>query len=457
MKKFTKKDLQFRRLEDKILFKKTNEINGQSFVCRNLTRCKVFIPCHMSTIYIDDCIECEIYLGPTESSVFIRDCTKCKITLCAQQIRISDSSDLTVFLFSSTDLTLEKARNIQLGPYNFVYPGIKDHFKSVEMDTSQNQGFVVMDFDREYAETQEDLPLNYSLIRAKDFNGFYDFHDQMMLRYYPDDTTLKEKDESTLLRLIDEAKQDYPVPFPEVFGGKGGNPLSLNSEIKMKDDSDTSKTGSDKSMISFKMGLSPIIAQQKFMFDSNKLISSEHQIKSKAPQVTMSQNLNFHKKKEKEKEEIFKKKVPTPKKKIATPSSPSKSDEVDLKFIRSKLSANELKVVRYFSQEEGDDLLKQLYFRRLEQFNLNKQKIETEKNLKDEKLEKAKELMGRLREDYEKNIQINKENLSKKNKKQNESNCDSWENTLEILEQAKSKSKNRFLDAIKLKLSLIDS
>lgn len=173
MKKLTKKDVQFRRKENELLTKPVGFIRGESFVLRNLKNCQVFVPGWFSTVYIDDCFDSNICFGPIESSVFVRDCSNCTISVAAQQVRISTSKDLTVYLFSATNLTLEKADNLVLAPFNFIYPGIHEHFQNSQIDLSVNNGFNVMDFDVEYGQTQNNT--NYTLMKKNNFEGFNEY------------------------------------------------------------------------------------------------------------------------------------------------------------------------------------------------------------------------------------------------------------------------------------------
>ena len=260
MKKFTKKDLQFRRLKDQMLYKPTASVNGQSFVCRNLEKCTVYLPCFTSTLYIDDCIDCKIYLGPSESSVFIRDCKDCEITVAAQQVRVSGSSSILLYVFSATDLTLEKATNICLAPYNFVYPGIKTDFELAGFDTSLNLGFVVMDFSKEYEDDDPSFKNNktsnnYYLMTVKNFQGFKMFHDGMMSKHFPDDEYLNNVDSDVLLNEVENAKTNYPIEWPKLFGGGAVDPMAMNSCIRF---------GENSNMMTFKMGHNAAESKNKF-------------------------------------------------------------------------------------------------------------------------------------------------------------------------------------------------
>ena len=369
--------------------------------------------------------------------------------MAAQQIRISDSSNLVVFLFSSTDLTLEKARNIVLAPYNFVYPDIHKDFKSADIDTSRNQGFVVMDFDREYAENTEDLPLNYSLISQCDFPGFCEFYDLKMLEYYPEDTLLKKQNLIDSEKQVEIAKNNFPVSWPEEFGGDGANPISFNSNLKVKDKTSNFESDQDESMIFFKMGLSPILAQQQFNFkQSDKTLSSEQKMPDFSLKESEIKPMNFKKEKIKNSTNIILKKS-------ETNSSPIKSPKPDIRMIRSKLSANQLKVINRLDDETGNRLLIDLFQRRFEKIQATRQKKQDEDNLVVERKKEAEHKIESLRNNYDERNKQNQKQISNKNEEIIDSESP-FEFALKKIESDTKckKLKQRFIDAVNLKFNV---
>ena len=60
---------------------------------------------------------------------------------------MSNSQDLTLNIFSLTDLTIENSSGLVLEPYSFVYGGIGEHFMKAHIDGSRdNFGFRILDF-----------------------------------------------------------------------------------------------------------------------------------------------------------------------------------------------------------------------------------------------------------------------------------------------------------------------
>ena len=558
MGKLTKKDLQFRNKESETLFKPTSLINGSSFVIRNLDKCVVYLPSHTSTIYLDDCTDSQIFLGPTESSVFIRDCKNCQIATAAQQVRISDSSDLKVFVFSSTDLTLENARRIGLAPYNFVYPGVGQHFKDVMIDVSTNQGFQVMDFDREYGES-ESSEENYYLIKAKNFDGFRRFHDLQMLEHFPDLEALQGLDIEDLENKVGFEIENFPIEWPEIYGGRGQDPTRLNSQIQFLESTAMSqqnefipsamrkKRGED---LAFRMDASPILTNRKFFQKQGAMgkhkkgtltggkegvteevevftevgNSLEHEVETSDAASNMMiklkpvpkkpnsfTNLGLTSELESEAEMMRQAQSPgfgnrnpdlgktledssdnltpfasdyneiendinslsrldsqqsitkqfelQPQMKDMLESEPESEREIDIKFIRSKLSVNQLKAIQEIDPAHANFLIKNLYKRSLSRVQSCKAKGEGNRGLKRDRVLKGKEFIREARREREEMILGNEKELEEGSIEKGTGGFEGnvWEGVLGVLEekgQGKGFMKRRsvFRRAIKSKM-----
>ena len=536
MGKLTKKDLQFRNKESETLFKPTSLINGNSFVIRNLDKCLVYLPSHTSTIYLDDCTDSQIFLGPTESSVFIRDCKNCQIATAAQQVRISDSSDLKVFVFSSTDLTLENARRIGLAPYNFVYPGVGQHFKDVMIDTSTNQGFQVMDFDREYGESDSSEE-NYYLIKAKNFDGFRRFHDLNMLAQFPDLEALQGLNLEDLEYKVEFEIENFPIDWPEIYGGRGQDPTRLNSQIQflesnaMPENNDFIPSAMRKQKghdLAFRMDASPILTNRKFFQKQSTMgkkkkaaltgdsegvthevevftevgnsqeqemetsdaasnviiklkpfskkprsvtnlgIKSELEPEAKIMRQPQSpgfgtKNPDFAKEQEyssdnlapfasdyndiendinslsrlDSEQSISKQFQLQPQMKDMLESEAESDREIDVKYIRSKLSVNQLKAIREIDPAHANFLIKNLYKRSLSRVQSCKARGENNKQLKRDRVMKGKEFIKKARRERGEMILENEGELEggKKGNGTGGFEGNVWEGVLEVLEE----------------------
>jgi hypothetical protein len=227
MKKLNRKDFIFGDQSKAELTKLPGQINNNSFLCRNLTDCEVYLCDKIGTIYIDDCIRCKFYLGPVTTSIFMRGCSDSQVSVAAQQVRISDSKNITALLFSQTQTTLENVTGLVIGPYNFAYSGIEAHFEGQAFTLTNNMAFKVMDF----TPSEE----SWRIMKADEFPG-------------------------QRQRLLPEIEQNAvnPVPVPVYYGG------DLDYDIfKIKQVSEEDVLQDEEGMMSFKISVGIDEAQKR--------------------------------------------------------------------------------------------------------------------------------------------------------------------------------------------------
>jgi len=227
MKKLNRKDFIFGDQANAELIKLPGQINNNSFLCRNLVDCEVYLCDKIGTIYLDDCVGCRFYLGPVSTSIFMRSCSDCQVSVAAQQVRISDSKKITALLFSQTQTTLENVTDLVIGPYNFAYSGIDEHFDGQSFALTNNMAFKVMDF----------TPSNESwrLMRSEEFPGSH------------------KKDLPEI-----EREAVNPVPIPVYYGG------DLEYDIfKIKPVSEEDVLQDEEGMLTFKISVGMSDAQKR--------------------------------------------------------------------------------------------------------------------------------------------------------------------------------------------------
>ena len=120
-KKLSRKELIFEKSEGLTLIKHPGIIDGRQFMIRDLKDCTVYLYDHFSQITVDRCEGCKFFIGPVKASIFIRDCKNCEITVACGQFRCRDLYDSTLYLYTTSDTTIESSDNLNVGPYNFVY------------------------------------------------------------------------------------------------------------------------------------------------------------------------------------------------------------------------------------------------------------------------------------------------------------------------------------------------
>jgi hypothetical protein len=241
MKKLNRKDFIFGDHSKTELVKYPGQIANNSFLCRDLAECVVYLCDKIGTIYIDDCSNCKFYLGPVQTSIFMRNCTDCEVSVAAQQVRISDSKNITAFLFSQTQTTLENVSGLVIGPYNFAYSGSADHFSGQSFNTSHNMGFKVMDFTPS--------PTSWRIMKDEEFPG-------------------------SVLKKLDglELEAVNPIPLPLYFGG-----MMDFDVFKVRQVSDEEVVENEEGMLSFKINVS--------MAEAEKRSSIQHIVESTEGQI----------------------------------------------------------------------------------------------------------------------------------------------------------------------------
>mmetsp|Transcript_962 Transcript_962/g.1496 ORF Transcript_962/g.1496 Transcript_962/m.1496 type:complete len:420 (-) Transcript_962:637-1896(-) len=128
----------FKNTSNEVLEKVPETINGENFSLENLTNCKVYLMDYSAQVSINNCKNSKIFIGPVTGACFVRNCTGCVFSIATQQIRIKDSNESTVFLYSRSNPIIENSHNIRFASYNFAYPKQEEHFKKANLDPSQN-------------------------------------------------------------------------------------------------------------------------------------------------------------------------------------------------------------------------------------------------------------------------------------------------------------------------------
>lgn len=113
-------------------------INAQVFYLEHLEDCKVYLLDHSAAIYVDCLKDCSVYVGPVSGSCMLRKCSNCTFAVAAQQLRTQDCTDLTLFLYTSSDPHIERSNGIKFAPYNFAYPAQDEHFTVAGFSPSRN-------------------------------------------------------------------------------------------------------------------------------------------------------------------------------------------------------------------------------------------------------------------------------------------------------------------------------
>ncbi|KAL4487950.1 hypothetical protein ABPG72_022810 [Tetrahymena utriculariae] len=237
----------FRFKEDQVLIKKPGDLDGADFAISNCKNCEIYIFDHIAQIFVDDSQNCKVFIGPTKGSVFVRDCQDIELYSSSSQLRISDTKNIKAFVFSQSDPTLENTSGLVLAPYNFLFPGLKQHFEAAGLIASEDKWSQVFDFT-----PSKDSTKNWTLMDPKDYPG-------------------------PIIKEIEGVEGDCtnPVPVSKIYGGDNDIQIILGSA----DDSNQVIDG----MASFNIHVTQQQAQQAF----------EQQVEQVQPEQTANSNFGF--------------------------------------------------------------------------------------------------------------------------------------------------------------------
>jgi protein XRP2 len=164
--KLNYKDFLFSGREGETLIKEPGAINGQGFVIEDLKGCTVYLLDHAAQVTVDSCTNCTLHIGPVEGSIFLRDCSDCIITAACGQFRTKNCNNLQVFLFCSSDPSIEYSTNIYFAPYSFNYPSQASHFAKAGLDPNTDLWSQVFDFNANETE------MHWALLPPEHFKEF---------------------------------------------------------------------------------------------------------------------------------------------------------------------------------------------------------------------------------------------------------------------------------------------
>eukprot|EP01016_Furgasonia_blochmanni_P040467 TRINITY_DN5168_c0_g2_i3.p1 TRINITY_DN5168_c0_g2~~TRINITY_DN5168_c0_g2_i3.p1 ORF type:complete len:431 (-),score=54.67 TRINITY_DN5168_c0_g2_i3:379-1671(-) len=223
-KKPNRHDYIFTKKNGETLQKLPGVIDGLDFLIDRLKGCQVNLFDHCAQVFVDDSEDCKITIGPTASSIFIRDCKNIEIACASSQLRISDSTNITVYAYSQTEPAIERSSGIIVGPYNVSYPKQDEHFEAAKLDIASNKWSQVFDFN-----DNKEAP-NWRIMRPDEFPGVNEF------------------------ALPDYDAPVNPVPLHRIYGG------TLDEELRIG--SQTQNQGTDGSLMSFGINVTKREAEQ---------------------------------------------------------------------------------------------------------------------------------------------------------------------------------------------------
>ncbi|EGR31078.1 retinitis pigmentosa 2, putative [Ichthyophthirius multifiliis] len=211
-----KSNFYFRRKENQTLQKLPGSLNGSDFAISNCINCEIYIFDYLAQVFVDDCKNCKVYIGPTKGSIFVRDCQDIQLHSSSAQLRISDSKNISALIYSQSDPTLENTSGLILGPYNFIYPGFKEHFQLSEL----RPGFL-------FKNIQNILQIN---VDEDKWSQVFDFTPNSSCKNW--DLLPPNQYPGIIIKEIEgvEGSLENPIPIPKIYGGDSDIQIVLGSQ-----------------------------------------------------------------------------------------------------------------------------------------------------------------------------------------------------------------------------------
>lgn len=189
----------FRFQEKQVLTKFPDSLSGQSFELEELTECEVSLLDFTSSLSITSCTNCTIRCGPCSGLVKVQHCTGCVLTVASSIFSITNSDEIIVFLYSSTEPVVKQCTRVTFGPYNLAYPGLRSHFITADLDPRKNY---------------------WSRVRCDDPNGFGVCWGLIQAQEFSPD----------VVELEGEEPPENPVLLPKEYGGTLTTKLVIGSQ-----------------------------------------------------------------------------------------------------------------------------------------------------------------------------------------------------------------------------------
>lgn len=146
-------DFRFENKTGETLTREPGQIFPYEFSLDTLEDCTVYLLDTISQVTGDKLKNCRLHFGPTEGSIFLRDCQNCVITAVCGQFRLKNCINLKIYLYCTSDPSIEYSSSLLFAPYNFSYPQQDSNFKKARLDADTNVWSQIHDFNKTEGET----------------------------------------------------------------------------------------------------------------------------------------------------------------------------------------------------------------------------------------------------------------------------------------------------------------
>ena len=159
-------DFRFENKSSETLVREPGQISPYDFQIDTLDNCTVYLMDKIAEIKVDKVTNSRLHIGPVESACFLRDCSNCVVTVACSQLRTKNCSNLQIFLYCSSDPSIELSSGLYFAPYNFAYPLQDQHFQQAGLNPAADMWSQVHDFNAVEGEMHWQIldPQHFSLM-----------------------------------------------------------------------------------------------------------------------------------------------------------------------------------------------------------------------------------------------------------------------------------------------------
>lgn len=90
---------------------------SNTVIVERVTGCTLTFPFEPNSVQLTDIRDSTLIFLPVQSSFLLRNCHNTTLVASAQQIRIHDTTDLTLYTSVRGSVIIENCRNVRVGPY----------------------------------------------------------------------------------------------------------------------------------------------------------------------------------------------------------------------------------------------------------------------------------------------------------------------------------------------------
>jgi hypothetical protein len=146
------------------LIKGPGEVDGQVFDMSQCTGSTLVVMDRTEAVQIDHLSKCRVFIGCCVSSIFIRNCDNCVFYTSCRQLRLREVTNSQVYAYSQAEVHIEQCTGMAFAPFNGGYTEQAVHFKQANINPGANLWWDIFDHN-----DQEKSRKNWRLLQPDEF------------------------------------------------------------------------------------------------------------------------------------------------------------------------------------------------------------------------------------------------------------------------------------------------